>query len=97
MSSHKRSARAKRVAEFKSQLTDSLGYDMWDEAEERERIMESRNSVKLSKKMCTSKNRYATEGEALEVARECAEHGSPALRVYECPLCGGWHLTSKKA
>jgi hypothetical protein len=43
----------------------------------------------LAKKMCGEKKRFATQGEA---GRLAAEYG---LGIYKCPVCGGWHFTSK--
>jgi hypothetical protein len=43
----------------------------------------------LAKKMCGEKKRFALRGEA---ARLAAEYG---LGVYKCPVCLGWHFTSK--
>lgn len=42
---------------------------------------------------CLSKVRYATEDRAITVAARACERVS--LRVYGCPDCGGWHLTSQ--
>lgn len=47
--------------------------------------------------MCLSKDRYAL--------RQSAEHAIPrreaktgkVLRLYQCPYCGGYHLTSRPA
>lgn len=44
-------------------------------------------------RMCGSKNRYRNKGEALVRASYCVRRGSPPLRAYHCPYCGGWHLT----
>ena len=44
---------------------------------------------------CGKKIRYKTKSEALVKASTSAKYGAPALRVYRCPYCGGWHLTSK--
>ena len=41
--------------------------------------------------MCREKKRFALRGEAKMVADE---HG---LSMYQCPICGGWHLTSKSS
>lgn len=40
---------------------------------------------------CTSKKRYATAKHAGKVA---ALRGVAGLRVYACPVCQGFHLTS---
>lgn len=40
---------------------------------------------------CMSKRRYATAGHAGKVA---ALRGAAGLRVYPCPVCQGFHLTS---
>jgi len=43
------------------------------------------------------KDRYNSKAEALSGARhrEAAENGPDRLRVYKCPVCDGWHLTSR--
>jgi hypothetical protein len=45
---------------------------------------------------CKRKVRYASEAEArAAVAQQLRLNpGGPRLRVYECPVCGGWHMTS---
>lgn len=44
------------------------------------------------KRMCTSKRRYRTQGDALDAA---AVAGVERRRsAYLCRLCGHWHLTS---
>lgn len=44
-------------------------------------------------RMCTSKRRYATQGDALDAA---ALTGTERRRsAYLCPLCRRWHLTSR--
>lgn len=44
--------------------------------------------------MCLSKNKY-TKKDAL-TAKNKREHevGKDNLRVYHCPLCNHWHMTS---
>ena len=43
-------------------------------------------------RMCVSKRRYRSEGDALEAA---AVVGVERRRkAYRCPICGYWHLTS---
>ena len=45
--------------------------------------------------MCLSKERYETKGAALAAANRRLMYDAPQLRVYNCPFCRGWHLTSK--
>lgn len=45
---------------------------------------------------CASKAWYARRHEALLVAVRRERAGGKALRVYRCPMCGHWHLTSNK-
>lgn len=54
--------------------------------------------------ICRSKQRYATRNAAMDITRhkDNRKHKSihsatcRAVRVYQCRVCGGWHLTSKK-
>ncbi len=54
---------------------------------------EQRRRKPLSPKVlwasCWRKRRFTSKANALEAA--------PGLRAYECPNCGGWHLTKKGA
>jgi hypothetical protein len=50
----------------------------------------------VRKAMCTSKNRYPDQGTALRFALR-ATRRQKQMRVYQCPLCHGWHLTKKEA
>jgi hypothetical protein len=45
-------------------------------------------------RMCGSKMAYATQADALVAATVNARYAA-SLRVYRCPICGKWHLTSK--
>lgn len=45
---------------------------------------------------CTSKRMYETPEKAAKAAMARAKAGVKYLRVYACPDCGGFHLTSKK-
>ncbi len=49
-----------------------------------------------AKENCERKTRYASESEARSTARHqmSVNPSAPKLRVYECTICGGWHLTS---
>ncbi len=50
-------------------------------------------SPETRKRMCTSKRRYRTQGDALDAA---AIAGVERQRsAYRCQLCGFWHLTSR--
>lgn len=44
---------------------------------------------------CFCKTRYADEQEALGVAAHCFAVRGALLRVYQCELCGGFHLTKR--
>lgn len=43
---------------------------------------------------CGRKNRYPSEGVAQTRAIAYEVLRGQELRVYRCPYCGGWHLTS---
>jgi len=45
--------------------------------------------------MCTGKVRFRTEYDARDNARRHWDKDRSELRTYECPCCGGYHLTSK--
>ena len=46
---------------------------------------------------CTRKKRYASRVEASKAAASNARRkDAPQLFVYECELCGGWHLTHRR-
>lgn len=48
---------------------------------------------------CHSKRRYWSEVDALVQAAKlvCQPRKIPTLRAYQCPSCGGWHLTKRPA
>ncbi|MBE6464639.1 MAG: hypothetical protein E7003_04890 [Eggerthellaceae bacterium] len=93
MTSRKGSAKAKRIAEFKSQLGGMD--DLFERETKRVTAKSLEKERTLRKKACESKNRYDSERDAREAIRACAEHGTLGLRCYRCPYCDGWHLTSK--
>jgi hypothetical protein len=43
----------------------------------------------LAAKMCGQKKRFEFRGDAQRLADEYG------LGIYQCPVCGGWHFTSK--
>lgn len=46
---------------------------------------------------CGRKRRYETRVEAAKAAeRSSRRKDSPKIFVYECPYCGGWHLTHRR-
>ena len=51
-----------------------------------------------ARRMCRSKNRYATlkEARSMRNHKERYHHKKGELRIYQCPLCNGYHLTHKK-
>ena len=79
MSSHKRSAWRRQKGEFLSSLGGD-GVGGFDDAFEAEERRRSRADE---------------EREAALRAKACEEHGVRGLRIYRCPYCNGWHLTSK--
>lgn len=46
---------------------------------------------------CFSKKAYPSQKFAKQVARSVREKRGTALRVYECPSCSLFHLTSQDA
>lgn len=90
-----RSSWAKEKAQFNAQLG---GFDALDDVFAREdsrhaHLAEERDSAQRYK-ACESKNRYDTLAEAQENLAWCQKQGKRGLQIYECPYCGGWHLTS---
>lgn len=45
------------------------------------------------RRMCTSKRRYRSQGDALDAALLAGVERRRS--AYRCPLCGCWHLTSR--
>lgn len=46
---------------------------------------------------CRRKKRYETRVEAQKAAeRSSKRKDAPKIFVYECPYCGGWHLTHRR-
>lgn len=43
---------------------------------------------------CGRKSRFPDEASAIASASYLMHKGNKSLRVYHCPYCGGWHLTS---
>lgn len=44
---------------------------------------------------CERKRRFGSEREALDaVAEAILDFSKPELKVYRCPFCGYWHLSS---
>jgi hypothetical protein len=49
-------------------------------------------------RMCTSKKRFAKEGDAINFVIQCRRRGMfHEGRVYKCPVCIGYHVTSRAA
>lgn len=56
-----------------------------------------RRDMKRSEwEVCGKKTRYHSQHEARQIANNC-ERARPGtkLRVYWCPICEGWHMTSQ--
>lgn len=46
-------------------------------------------------KMCLNKRLYITKEEAITALNHRKNKTDKKLRVYKCPICKGYHLTSK--
>ena len=46
------------------------------------------------KAKCKQKKRYGSDHEAQQAAKLIYAKLSKSLRVYHCPVCSGYHLTS---
>lgn len=64
---------------------------------------EEDNAPVASAGTCGGKMRYASRKDAVTMAnfrtrgRSKRRHNRPTyLRAYSCPLCDGWHITSKQ-
>ena len=97
MGSKKQSARRREQAAFMAKLGDRGETDSLFEREAaREASDAERRDQALRAKACESKSRYASRAEAKATIASCERRGSPALYLYRCPYCGGWHLTHKR-
>lgn len=47
------------------------------------------------RRMCFNKEEYHSEDMAESVARRVQRERNVELRSYRCPICRGWHLTSR--
>ena len=92
MSSRKPSARAKRVAAFRSKLAGAD--DAFERESKRSRALDDERERARREKACASTRRYPSRDDALDAIAACEEHGRRGLSVYRCPYCNGWHLTS---
>ena len=46
---------------------------------------------------CGRKKRYETRVDAQKAAEKSScRKDAPKIFVYECPYCGGWHLTHRR-
>ncbi len=54
-----------------------------------------RRFEEIRQSQCGKKNRYESEEEARAMADQQARATGKELRVYECPWCRGWHLSSR--
>ena len=50
----------------------------------------------LVERGCTRKRWYRTAAEARQGKAQAERCQAKKFRIYRCPWCGGWHLTTKK-
>lgn len=48
-------------------------------------------------RMCMRKKKFSSQSVAQNIAKECDEKYGKTHRVYMCPLCGYYHLTTKES
>lgn len=96
MTSKKRSARARQIAQFEAQLGNGLDGAFEREKRKQTELAACKESARRTR-ACKSKNRYATRDLARAAAENCAEHGVTGLSAYRCSYCNGWHLTSRNS
>lgn len=53
------------------------------------------NKRELIREYCNGKIKYDKKG-ATTMMNFLERKGRKNLRIYDCPLCGGWHLTHKE-
>ena len=97
MGSRKQSAKARPRAEVEADLgqgSRGLAAALASAAAPRQR-MAAAHEAHLRHKACERKKRYASRTGAETAIRDCRRHGSRDLHCYQCPYCGGWHLTHK--
>lgn len=94
MGSRKQSARRREREAFRSQLGGMD--DLFAREQARKEADDEGREQALRTKACESKQRYDTRADAKAAIAACERHGSPALYLYRCPYCGGWHLTHKR-
>lgn len=99
MSSRKPSARRRATQSFLARLdTGETGANPDAFAREANRVAAdaAHHEEALRSKACESKRRYATRADAKASVAVCEKRGAPALYIYRCPYCGGWHLTHRR-
>ena len=50
----------------------------------------------LVEKACTTKRHFATRAKARAGKTLAEERHGKKLRIYQCRICGGWHLATRK-
>ena len=58
-------------------------------------ISTKRKYMNIINKMCLDKKLYITYDEALKALKRRQKMTKLNLRIYKCPHCKGYHLTSK--
>lgn len=57
-------------------------------------INENKENLSRRDRMCTTKKRFSNKLNALSFSSRNTTQFSGYARVYKCPYCGGWHITT---
>ena len=59
-------------------------------------INENKENLSRRDRMCTTKKRFSNKLNALSFSSRNTTQFSGYARVYKCPYCSGWHITTSE-